>query len=80
VNCDTQDEVDALWEKLSAGGEQSKCGWLKDKFGLSWQIVPTALGRMLQDPDPKKAQRVMNAMLQMSKIDIQRLRQVYNQG
>ncbi|HEX2711189.1 MAG TPA: VOC family protein [Candidatus Acidoferrales bacterium] len=62
------------------GENKALCGWLKDKFGLSWQIIPTALGRMLQDPDPKKAQRVMNAMLQMSKIDIQRLRQVYNQG
>lgn len=79
VNCETQAEVDALWERLSAGGEQGRCGWLKDKFGLSWQIIPTALGQMLQDKDPAKAQRVMQAMLQMSKLDIERLRHAYDQ-
>jgi predicted 3-demethylubiquinone-9 3-methyltransferase (glyoxalase superfamily) len=77
VNCETQQEVDELWKKLSAGGEPSRCGWLKDKFGLSWQIVPTVLGRMLQDKDPQKAVRVMQAMLQMDKIDINRLKQAY---
>ena len=77
VNCETQEEVDELWEKLSAGGEKSRCGWLKDKFGLSWQIIPTALGRMMTDKDPKKAQRVMKAMLQMDKIDIARLERAY---
>jgi predicted 3-demethylubiquinone-9 3-methyltransferase (glyoxalase superfamily) len=79
VNCETQGEVDELWEKLSEGGEISQCGWLKDKYGLSWQIVPTALGEMLGDPDPKKAQRVMQAMLQMTKIDIAALRRAYEQ-
>src|SRR5712671_3590803 len=77
VNCETQKEVDELWSKLGAGGEQGPCGWLKDKFGLSWQIVPTALGRMMQDKDPKKAKRVMEAMLQMKKMDIARLEQAY---
>src|ERR1700730_10986550 len=72
VNCETQEEVDELWEKLSDGGEKSRCGWLKDKFGLSWQIIPSALGRMLQDKDAAKSKSVMNAMLQMDKIDIQR--------
>ena len=70
VNCKTQEEVDELWEKLSAGGEKSRCGWLKDKFGVSWQIIPTALGELLGDPDPAKSARVMQAMLQMTKIDI----------
>jgi predicted 3-demethylubiquinone-9 3-methyltransferase (glyoxalase superfamily) len=79
VNCETQAEVDRLWEKLSEGGEKSQCGWLKDKFGVSWQIVPTALGQMLQDPDPQKSQRVMQAMLQMTKIDIATLRRAYEQ-
>jgi predicted 3-demethylubiquinone-9 3-methyltransferase (glyoxalase superfamily) len=73
VSCKTQDEVDELWEKLSEGGEKSRCGWLKDKFGLSWQIIPTALGELLGHPDPATAQRVMQAMLQMSKIDIKKL-------
>jgi predicted 3-demethylubiquinone-9 3-methyltransferase (glyoxalase superfamily) len=77
VNCETQAEVDELWEKLGKGGEPGPCGWLKDKFGLSWQIVPVALGQMLSDPDPVKAQRVMAAMLQMSKIDVARLREAY---
>jgi len=70
VNCQTQEEVDELWEKLSAGGEKGRCGWLKDKYGLSWQINPTVLGEMLNDKDPGKSNRVMRAMLQMDKIDI----------
>ena len=69
--------MDELWEKLSAGGEKSKCGWLKDKYGLSWQIVPIVLGEMLQDKDAEKSQRVMKAMLQMDKIDIQDLKEAY---
>ena len=80
VNCETQEEVDELWEKLSQGGEKGRCGWLKDKFGVSWQIVPTALGKMLKTKDPDKSRRVMKALLQMTKIDIQRLRQAYDQG
>jgi len=79
VNCETQQEVDEFWEKLSAGGEESRCGWLKDKYGLSWQIVPTILPRLLQDKDPAKAKRVMEAMLQMNKIDIKKLKQAYEQ-
>jgi predicted 3-demethylubiquinone-9 3-methyltransferase (glyoxalase superfamily) len=79
VDCETQEEVDALWSKLSAGGSESQCGWLKDKFGLSWQIVPRALTEMLKDKDPDKATRVMQAMFTMSKIDINRLLQAYNQ-
>jgi predicted 3-demethylubiquinone-9 3-methyltransferase (glyoxalase superfamily) len=75
VNCETQPEVDELWEKLSAGGRTDRCGWLQDQFGLSWQIVPTALGALLQDRDPARANRVMQAMLQMTKIDIARLKQ-----
>ncbi len=75
VNCETQEEVDELWEKLSEGGEESQCGWLKDRFGLSWQIIPAALGEMLNHPDPVKAQNAMQAMLQMSKIDIARLQE-----
>jgi predicted 3-demethylubiquinone-9 3-methyltransferase (glyoxalase superfamily) len=77
VNCESQQEVDDLWEKLSAGGEKSRCGWLKDKYGLSWQIIPTALGEMLQDQDPARSAQVMKAMLQMDKIDIAALRQAY---
>ena len=80
VNCETQEEVDELWNKLTEGGEEGQCGWLKDRFGLSWQIVPAALGAMLGDKDPAKAQRVMQAMLQMKKIDIAKLRQAYEQG
>ena len=79
VNCETQEEVDDLWEKLTDGGELSQCGWLKDRYGLSWQIVPTALGEMLGDKDPKKAQSVMQAMLQMTKIDIAALQRAYEQ-
>jgi predicted 3-demethylubiquinone-9 3-methyltransferase (glyoxalase superfamily) len=77
VNCETQQEVDELWEKLSEGGEKSRCGWLKDKYGLSWQVVPTVLVEMLQDKDAKKSNRVMQAMLQMDKIDIETLRRAY---
>ena len=77
VNCETQAEVDELWEKLSAGGEKGRCGWLKDKYGLSWQIIPTALGELMQDKDPEKSKRVIQAMLQMNKLDIARLRQAY---
>ena len=79
VNCETQEEVDAFWEKLSEGGEKLQCGWLRDKYGLSWQIVPTVLGEMMQDKDTEKSQRVMKAMLQMNKIDIERLKQAYAQ-
>jgi predicted 3-demethylubiquinone-9 3-methyltransferase (glyoxalase superfamily) len=79
VNCQTQEEVDEYWKKLSAGGQEVQCGWLKDKYGLSWQIVPTVLGEMLSDSDPKKAERVMKAMLQMKKIDIKGLQQAYAQ-
>jgi predicted 3-demethylubiquinone-9 3-methyltransferase (glyoxalase superfamily) len=79
VNCATQDEVDHYWAKLSAGGDAQaqQCGWLKDRYGLSWQIVPTALLEMIADPDPGKAQRVMEAMLQMKKLDIAALRRAY---
>ncbi len=77
VDCATQQEVDTLWDKLTDGGEPGPCGWLKDKFGVSWQIVPTALSELLQDPDPQKSQRVMRAMLQMGKIDIATLRRAY---
>jgi len=70
VHCDTQQDVDYYWDKLTAGGQESQCGWLKDKYGLSWQIVPKALPRLLQQTDPKKAQRVMQALLQMKKLDI----------
>ena len=79
VNCETQEEVDELWEKLCKGGEKGRCGWLKDKYGLSWQIVPTVLGEMLQDEDVEKSERVMKAMLQMDKIDIKTLKRAYNQ-
>ena len=79
VNCRTQEEVDELWEKLSAGGGKSQCGWLQDKYGLSWQIIPSALDEMLSDPDPEKSKRVMQAMLQMTKIDIKGLKQAYEQ-
>ncbi|HUI77628.1 MAG TPA: VOC family protein [Bryobacteraceae bacterium] len=79
VDCQTQEEVDALWEKLSAGGRQDRCGWLKDQFGVSWQIIPAALGKLMGDPDPEKSARVMQAMLQMQKIDVNRLEQAYQQ-
>jgi predicted 3-demethylubiquinone-9 3-methyltransferase (glyoxalase superfamily) len=77
VNCETQQEVDELWEKLSEGGKKERCGWLKDKYGLSWQIIPSVLSKLLRDKDPVKANRVMQAMLQMDKIDIKRLEQAY---
>ncbi len=77
VDCKTQQEVDRLWEKLSAGGEKSRCGWLKDKYGLSWQIIPSVLGKLLQDKNREKAGKVMQAMMQMDKIDIKRLKQAY---
>ena len=80
VNCESQAEVEELWERLSAGGEPGQCGWLKDKFGLSWQIIPTKLGQLLSDPDPRKSQNVMQAMLQMTKIDIATLQRAYDQA
>lgn len=81
VSCNSQAEVDELWEKLTAdGGEEGNCGWLKDKYGLSWQIIPTALNEMLSDPDPEKAGRAMQAMLKMNKIGIQDLKQAYEGG
>lgn len=80
VNCESQEEVDMYWEKLSAGGSESRCGWLKDQFGLSWQIVPTALPRLLGDPDPAKAGRVVKAMLTMKKLDIRALEEARDQS
>jgi len=79
IHCKTQEDVDHYWEKLSVGGDvrAQQCGWLKDKFGVSWQVVPTVLHEMLNDPDSKKSQRVMGAMLQMKKIDINKLKQAY---
>ena len=79
VNCDTQQEVDEYWEKLSAGGQKSRCGWLKDKYGLLWQVIPSALLNMLNDKDPAKSKRVMDAMLKMTKINIEDLKKAYNQ-
>lgn len=80
VDCATQTEVDTLWEKLTAGGAEEQCGWLKDKYGVSWQIVPTVLIELMNDPDPEKAQRVTQAMLQMVKLDIEGLRRAYEQA
>jgi predicted 3-demethylubiquinone-9 3-methyltransferase (glyoxalase superfamily) len=80
VRCDTQKEVDELWKKLSAGGEEGQCGWLKDRFGVSWQIVPAILGELLSDPDPEKSKRVMTAMLQMKKLDIEALKHAAEKG
>ena len=80
VNCETQSEVDELCEKLSEGGEKGQCGWLKDRYGLSWQIVPTALGELMSDKDPEKGKRVMQAMLKMDKIDINVLKQAFEQA
>lgn len=80
VNCETQAEVDGLWDRLSAGRVTNRCGWLKDKYGLSWKIVPTVLGRWLQDPDPARSQRGMKAVLDMDEPDIARLRQACEQG
>jgi predicted 3-demethylubiquinone-9 3-methyltransferase (glyoxalase superfamily) len=79
VHCETQEDVDKFWEKLSASGEKQRCGWLKDKFGVSWQIVPTVLGQLLQDKDAEKSKRVMNAMLQMDKLDIASLKRANDQ-
>lgn len=80
VHCENQEEVDYYWESLSAGGEKGPCGWLKDKFGLSWQIVPNILGELMSDPDAEKARRVTQAMLKMSKLDIRLLKEAYEQG
>jgi predicted 3-demethylubiquinone-9 3-methyltransferase (glyoxalase superfamily) len=80
VNCETQEEIDEFWEKLSDGGEQGVCGWLKDKYGLSWQIVPTVLGKMMQDKDSEKTNRVMQAILHMKKLDITRLQDAYERS
>jgi predicted 3-demethylubiquinone-9 3-methyltransferase (glyoxalase superfamily) len=77
VSCETQDEIDYFWSKLSAGGSEGPCGWLKDKFGLSWQVVPAALPAMLTDPDAEKSERVMKALMQMKKFDIKELRRAY---
>jgi predicted 3-demethylubiquinone-9 3-methyltransferase (glyoxalase superfamily) len=77
VKCETQAEIDEMWEKLSAGGQKSRCGWLKDKFGLSWQVIPPILGEYLGDKDPVKAGRVMQAMMKMDKIEIQKLKDAY---
>ena len=77
VNCQTQKEIDELWEKLSEGGEKVECGWLKDKYGVSWQVVPTVLGQMLQDKDTEKTERVMKALLHMKKLDIEGLKKAY---
>ena len=78
IDCQSQEEVDRLWDKLTEGGEPGPCGWLKDRFGLSWQVVPSALPRMLSDPDPERANRVMSCMLQMSKIEIAELQKAYD--
>ncbi len=78
VSCRDQAEVDDLWERLSEGGEKGQCGWLKDRYGVSWQVIPTALGELMGDPDPEKAGRVVQAMLGMTKIDIQGLRDAYD--
>ena len=80
VNCETQEEVDELWEKLSEGGKKERCGWLKDKYGLSWQVIPSVLGKLLGNKDAQKSARVMKAMLQMEKLDIKGLQQAYDQG
>lgn len=77
VNCQTQAEIDAYWEKLSAGGKPIQCGWLTDRFGVTWQVVPTALGKMLSDPDPKRVARVMTVMMPMVKLDLAKLQEAY---
>jgi predicted 3-demethylubiquinone-9 3-methyltransferase (glyoxalase superfamily) len=79
VNCETQEEIDTLWDKLSEGGEKEVCGWLKDKYGVSWQIVPTVLGKMMKDKNAKKTERVMKAIIQMTKLDIKGLKKAYEQ-
>ena len=78
VNCETQQEIDELWDKLSEGGKKDQCGWLTDKFGLTWQIVPSVLGKLLSGTDPAKSNRAMKAMLQMKKLDIQQLQKAYD--
>jgi predicted 3-demethylubiquinone-9 3-methyltransferase (glyoxalase superfamily) len=80
VSCHSQEEIDDYWDKLLQGGAENQCGWLQDKFGISWQIVPVALGEMLQDKDPEKSKRVMQAMLKMRKLDIRRLQEAYAQA
>jgi predicted 3-demethylubiquinone-9 3-methyltransferase (glyoxalase superfamily) len=80
VNCETQEEIDGLWSKLTEGGEPSQCGWLKDRFGLSWQIVPRVLGDLIGDPDPEKAGRATQAMLKMGKLDIAELKRAHAGG
>ncbi len=80
VNCETQKEIDEMWDKLSEGGEKGQCGWLKDKYGMSWQVTPTALGKMMQDKDSAKSEKAMKAMLQMGKIDIKALKQAYERN
>jgi predicted 3-demethylubiquinone-9 3-methyltransferase (glyoxalase superfamily) len=78
VNCETQQEINEFWEKLSAGGQKVQCGWLKDKYGVSWQIVPTILAELMSDKDATKTQRVMQALMQMTKLDIQKLQDAYD--
>ena len=80
VNCESQQEIDELWDKLSEGGKKDRCGWLTDKFGLSWQIVPSVLGKLLHGTDPEKSNRVMNAKLKMNKLDIRQLQQAFDEG
>ena len=80
ISCETQEEVDSLWEKLSEGGSTGQCGWLEDKFGMSWQIVPSVLGKLLQDKDPRKSKNVMKALIQMNKLDIKTLEEAYNRS
>lgn len=80
MNCEIQQEIDDLWDKLTEGGEEVQCGWLKDKYGVSWQIVPTVLGEMLQDKDTRRSESVMNVMLKMIKIDIEGLKKAYDEG
>jgi predicted 3-demethylubiquinone-9 3-methyltransferase (glyoxalase superfamily) len=77
VNCETQEELDRMWEKLSEGGSEVQCGWLKDRYGVSWQVVPAVLGEMLSDPDPERSARVMQAVMQMKKLDIAGLKKAY---
>jgi predicted 3-demethylubiquinone-9 3-methyltransferase (glyoxalase superfamily) len=80
VHCETQQEIDELWEKLSAGGKKDRCGWLKDQYGLSWQIIPNILGEMLNDKDPERSGRVMKALIEMDKLEISKLKQAYDQA